>query len=136
MCLSIYLRSTWFLSDETILTTKEKISQLITITRYVGHGTSLGDLKEATGKPRKTPCSDKLINEICNCPESAVYDIGRGRGNPENICIGHSCWGIATSVPLNELQDGVLQNWIDNYGCDLKENCPMGFCIHCANWHS
>ena len=120
----------WFLSPDTVLTTEEKLSQLITITRYVGHGTSLGDLKEATGKPRKTPCSDELINELCNCPESAVYDIGRGRGNPENICIGHSCWGIATSVPLNELQDGVLQNWIDNYGCDLKENCPMGFCIH------
>ena len=54
----------WFLSWRTTLSTVEKIAQVVTISKWSGHGTSLGDLKEAKGLHRKTLCSDKLLNEL------------------------------------------------------------------------
>ena len=64
----------WFLSPDTVLLTRDKISQVVTISKWTGHRTSLGDLKEARGLSRETSCNDELINTLCDCPKTAAYD--------------------------------------------------------------
>ena len=61
---------------------------------------------------------------------NAAHDIGRGRGNPRQICLGHNCWGITLNVPLQEIDRGKISMWINKYGCSLASNCPKGFCVH------
>ena len=91
------------------------------------------DLKEVSNIARDTPCNPELINYLCDCEENAACDLGKGRGNPENICIGHKCWGIATDIPRDKISPQMLQIWMDQYGCKLKSECPLGFCIHIKN---
>ena len=88
------------------------------------------DLKARTGTPRITPCTVPLSNALCDCPDNAAYDIGRGRGNPRKICLGHNCWGLTLNVPLQEIDKGKVEEWIDQYGCSLGRKCPRGFCVH------
>ena len=88
------------------------------------------DLKKSAGIKRTTPCTIPLFNKLCNCPTRAAHDIGKGRGNPRNICLGHNCWGITINVPLQEIDKGEIQEWISKYGCSLANKCPLGLCIH------
>ena len=88
------------------------------------------DLKEAAGISRKTPCTIPLFNKLCNCRRNAAHDLGKGRGNPRDICLGHNCWGITINVPLQEIDKGEIRKWINKYGCSLNNKCPLGFCVH------
>ena len=119
----------WILSD-TPLSTIGKISQIALANKWTGHGTSMVDLKARTRTPRNTPCSVPLSDTLCDCPDNAAHDIGRGRGNPRKICLGHNCWGLTLNVPLQEIDKGKVEEWIDQYGCSLGINCPKGFCVH------
>merc|ERR1711994_112166 len=119
----------WILSD-TPLSTIGKISQIALASKWSGHGTSMVDLKARTETPRSTPCSVSLSDQLCDCPTNAAYDIGRGRGNPRKICLGHNCWGITLNVPLQEIDRGKISMWINKYGCSLADRCPKGFCVH------
>jgi len=119
----------WILS-KTPLSTIGKLSQVALAYKWSGHGTSMVDLKARTDTPRSTPCSVSLSDQLCDCPANAAYDIGRGRGNPRKICLGHNCWGITLNVPLQEIDRGEIRIWIDKYGCSLANNCPKGFCVH------
>ena len=116
----------WILA-ETALSRKGKLSQIALANKWSGHGTSMVDLKEAAGLSRKTPCTIPLFNKLCDCLRNAVYDIGRGRGNPRNICLGHNCWGITINIPLQEINQEVVRKWMNRYGCDLSNKCPLGF---------
>ena len=113
-----------------MLTPSQKMEQISTAILSTGHGTSVYDLKEMSNIARGTPCNPELVSQLCDCPEKAACDMGRGRGNPENVCIGHKCWGIATNIPRDKISPQMLQLWINQYGCELKSECPLGFCIH------
>ena len=120
----------WIMSPRTTLTPTQKLEQISTAILYTGHGSSVHDLKEMSDIARGTPCSPELVKQLCDCPVKSAYDLGRGRGNPEDICIGHKCWGIATNLPRNKISPQMLQLWFNRYGCELKSECPLGFCIH------
>ena len=120
----------WIFSPMTTLTPTQKIEQISTAVILTGHGSAVHDLKELSNIDRGTPCSPELIDYLCDCQENAACDLGKGRGNPENICIGHKCWGIATNLPRDKITPQMLQLWMDQYGCELKSECPLGFCIH------
>ena len=123
----------WICSPTTTLTPAQKVEQISTAILLTGHGTSVHDLKEVNNMARDTPCNPELIDYLCDCGDNAACDLGKGRGNPENICIGHKCWGIATDIPRDKISPQMLQIWIDQYGCELKSECPLGFCIHIKN---
>ena len=119
----------WILSD-TPLSKIGKLSQTALAHKWSGHGTSMVDLKKAANLPRKTPCTIPLFNILCDCLTNAAYDVGRGRGNPRNICLGHNCWGVTINVPLQEIDKGEIRKWISKYGCSMASKCPLGFCVH------
>ena len=106
------------------------MEQISTAILSTGHGSSVHDLKKMSDIASGTPCTPELVNQLCECPEKAACDMGKGRGNPENVCIGHKCWGIATNLPRDKISPQMLQLWINQYGCELKSECPLGFCIH------
>ena len=43
--------------------------------------------------------------------------MGRGRGNPKKICIGHPCFGIILDRPANEYSEAERAHWFQAYGC-------------------
>ena len=76
----------WLLAN-TPLSTTGKLSQIAMTQKWSGHGTSMIDLKIKIGQPSTTPCSIEKMNQLCDCPSNAAHDIGKGRGDPRNICI-------------------------------------------------
>ncbi len=119
----------WLLHDAP-LSTVYKLAYMVVAFKYRGHGTAMSDLKKKGGFPISDPCTDKLLEYLCDCREQAAMDIGRGRQNPKVVCIGHPCFGITTDKPSSELGQEEERIWFKVFGCSKGQHCPRGYCTH------
>ena len=111
---------------------KAKMAMIAVASRFFGHGTAATILKTNTGQSNRVPCSTPLITSICDCFRMSAKDMGRGRGNPKLVCIGHPCFGIILDRPADEFSVEEREQWVENNGCELGAECPQGFCVHIA----
>ena len=83
---------------------RTKLTMVALAYRYTGHGTSMKELKAVAHYTQSTLTSQTIYVRDSRF-STAATDMGRGRGDPRAVCIGHPCFNLVLTQPASAFSE-------------------------------